>query len=217
MELKGLKIDFLGDSITEGHGVSCIENRFTDLMAAEYGIRAVNHGIGGTRIARQRTPSFWPDHDKDFISRVPELADDADLIVVFGGTNDWGHGDAPLGDMEDRTPWTFFGALHTLYTDLISRFPDRLIVVLTPLHRLNEEDLTDENGRKRQGTLLDYVNAIRRVAQYYSLPVLDLYKESGLQPRVPVIQNMFVPDGLHPNDAGHTLIANKLIGFLKTL
>ncbi len=215
MEMLGQKIDFLGDSITEGAGVSCIENRFTELLSSEYGILTVNHGIGGTRIARQRTPSFYPDHDKDFISRVNDLDSDADVIMVFGGTNDYGHGDAPMGTMQDRTPYTFYGALHTLYTDLITRFPEALIVVMTPLHRLNEDALVDDNGRRRAGTLKDYVNVIREVAQYYSLPVLDLYRESGLQPNVPVIQEKYVPDGLHPNDAGHVMLKNLIYSFLK--
>ena len=38
MEMLGQKIDFLGDSITEGAGVSSIENRFTELLSSEYGI-----------------------------------------------------------------------------------------------------------------------------------------------------------------------------------
>ena len=214
MELLGQKIDFLGDSITEGHGTSSMNLRFTELLSSEYGILTVNHGIGGTRIARQRTPSQYPDHDKDFISRVPELDSDADVIMVFGGTNDWGHGDAPLGTMQDRTPYTFYGALHTLYISLITRFPDRLIVVMTPLHRCNECDPNGPFG-KRPGTMKDYVNIIREVAEYYALPVLDLYRESGLQPDVPVIQQLYVPDGLHPNDAGHEILKNLIYSYLK--
>lgn len=216
MEMLGQKIDFLGDSITEGVGVSSAQCRFADLLSSEYGILTVNHGISGTRIARQTTPSLYPDHDRDFISRVDELDSDADVIMVFGGTNDYGHGDAPMGTMNDRTPYTFYGALHTLYTALISRFPEALIVVMTPLHRLNENALVDENGRRRAGTLRDYVNAIREVAEYYSLPVLDLYKESGMQPNVPVIQEMYIPDGLHPNDAGHAVLKNMIYSFLKS-
>lgn len=215
MELKGLKINFLGDSITEGHGVTRTEYRFTDRLAAQYGVISVNYGIGGTRIARQKTPSFYPDHDKDFISRVDTLDENADVVMVFGGTNDWGHGDAPLGDMGDRTPYTFFGALHILYTSLITRFPGKPIIIITPLHRLNESDPNGNFGH-RPGTLKDYVNAIRQVAEYYSLPVLDLYKESGLQPEVPIIRETYVPDGLHPNDAGHKILADKMAAFLKS-
>jgi lysophospholipase L1-like esterase len=31
------------------------------------------------------------------------------------------------------------------------------------------------------------------------------------------MKNMYVPDGLHPNDAGHAILANKLRAFLEQL
>ena len=216
MELKGTKINFLGDSITEGAGTSSPDRMFTMLIEREYGAICQNYGIGGTRIARQKTPTEekW---DRDFISRVPEMDNDADIVVVFGGTNDFGHGDAPLGTMSDRTPYTFYGALHCLYTALTEKYPDVPVVILTPLHRLNEDSPKGDNKPEPVGTLKEYVNIIREVAEYYSFPVLDLYKESGLQPKVPVIQQKYIPDGLHPNDAGNEILAHKIARFLETL
>ena len=216
MELKGTKINFLGDSITEGAGTSSHDKMFTMLIEREYGAICQNYGIGGTRIARQKTPTEekW---DRDFISRVPEMDADADIVVVFGGTNDFGHGDAPLGTMSDRTPYTFYGALHCLYTALIEKYPDVPIVVLTPLHRITEDIPTGDNKPAPVGTLKEYVNIIREVAEYYSLPVLDLFKESGLQPKIPIIQQKYVPDGLHPNDAGNEILAHKIAHFLEML
>lgn len=216
MELKGTKINFLGDSITEGAGTSSHDKMFTMLIEREYGAICQNYGIGGTRIARQKTPTEekW---DRDFISRVPEMDADADIVVVFGGTNDFGHGDAPIGTMSDRTPYTFYGALHCLYTALIEKYPDVPIVVLTPLHRITEDIPTGDNKPAPVGTLKEYVNIIREVAEYYSLPVLDLFKESGLQPKIPVIQQKYVPDGLHPNDAGSEILAHKIARFLEML
>lgn len=216
MELKGTKINFLGDSITEGAGTSSPDRMFTMLIEREYGAICQNYGIGGTRIARQKTPTEekW---DRDFISRVPEMDNDADIVVVFGGTNDFGHGDAPLGTMSDRTPYTFYGALHCLYTALTEKYPDVPVVILTPLHRLNEDSPKGDNKPEPVGTLKEYVNIIREVAEYYSLPVLDLFKESGLQPKIPVIQQKYVPDGLHPNDDGNAILAHKIARFLETL
>ena len=143
---------------------------------------------------------------------------DADIVVIFGGTNDYGHGDAPIGSPSDRTPDTFYGALHTLYTSLIEKYPEAVIVILTPLHRCVEEDPRGE-GRRTQaiGTLKEYVNIIREVAEFYSLPVIDLYANSGLQPRVPVIKEKYMPDGLHPNDAGHRILALKIAHFLENM
>ena len=63
----------------------------------------------------------------------------------------------------------------------------------------------------------DYVNVIREVAEFYSLPVLDLYKTSGLQPEIAEIQEKYIPDGLHPNDEGHKVISGKLKKFLEQL
>lgn len=218
MELKNAKINFLGDSITEGHGTSAPGKKFSDRMASEYGVISRNYGIGGTRVAKQITPSVEPRWDLDFITRAAQMDADADAVVVFGGTNDYGHGDAPLGCMADRDPYTFYGALHTLYTDLITKYPDKPIVVVTPLHRCNEgSPRGDGNKPQDVAPLITYVNIIREVAEYYSLPLLDLYAVSGMQPEVPIIRERYIPDGLHPNDEGHAVITRKLATFLKTL
>ncbi len=212
MNLQGLKINFLGDSITEGHGCSSEETRFTNKIAAEYGAITRNYGIGGTRIARQMKPSENPRLDLYFPLRVAEMTPDADLIVVFGGTNDFGHGDAPFGDFADRTADTFCGALHVLYTSLLEKYPDCPIMVMTPLHRATE-DIPNMHGR----VLKDYVDMLRRTAEYYSLPVLDLWAEYGVQPAVPAMQAAYMPDGLHPNDAGHVILTRKITQFIKNL
>lgn len=218
MDLKEKKIVFLGDSITEGVGTSGPEARFSALIEKATGATCINYGIGGTRISKQRKPSENPRWDKDFISRVDEMDLDADIIIVFGGTNDWGHGDASFGCMGDRDPYTFYGALHTLYTMLIERYSRSQIVILTPLHRRKENDPAADGTRpNRFGLLKDYVEAIREVAEYYSLPVLDLYRVSGIQPEIPIIKETYMPDALHPNDEGHKLLAKKIISFLQTL
>ncbi|MBQ8200698.1 MAG: SGNH/GDSL hydrolase family protein [Clostridia bacterium] len=212
MNLKGLKINFLGDSITEGHGCSCEAARFSDRIAAEYGAVTRNYGIGGTRLAHQNAPSCDPRHDLDFPSRVAKMNADADVVVVFGGTNDFGHGDAPFGKPSDRTADTFCGALHELYTSLLTKYPKAQFVVITPLHR-DTEAIPNMHGK----VLADYVAEIRAAAEYYSLPVLDLYAQYGVQPAVPVMKDMYMPDGLHPNDAGHVILTNKIAKFIESL
>lgn len=217
MELKGKKINFLGDSITEGHGTSGQAARFAARIAEKYGAVSRNYGIGGTRIARQLEPSCEPDWDQNFIDRVELMDADADIIVVFGGTNDFGHGDAPLGNMDSRSEYTFYGALHSLYTKLIEKYQSSRIVVLTPLHRTNEDNIRGDGYKEPTGLLKTYVEIIREVAEYYSLPILDLFKVSGMQPKVPVIKERYIPDGLHPNDAGHEVLADIIGRFLENL
>ena len=216
MELKGKKINILGDSITEGSGASSVCNRFADLLAKDTGAVVCNYGIGGTRYARQSVPSENPRHDLDFCTRAVEMEPDADIVLVFGGTNDYGHGDAPIGTPDDRTPETFYGAAHYLYKTLRERYVNSDIIVFTPLHRCCENNVFGDGSKKEAGEpLRRYVEIIREVAEYYSLPVLDLYKNSGMQPEVDIIRETFMPDGLHPNDAGYRRLADTVISYLR--
>lgn len=218
MELKGKIINFLGDSITQGCGTSGGEVIFTERIAAMCELkRANNYGIGGTRFARQKKPSDPIIFDEDFCKRCVDMDKEADINVVFGGTNDFGHGDAPIGTFEDRTPDTFYGACHYLMKTMIETYPDAVTVIVTPLHRMNEDSLRGDNKPEDVGNLKTYVEIIKEVAEYYALPILDLYAMSGLQPHVWAIQSRLMPDGLHPNDAGHKVLADRMVGFLKAL
>lgn len=219
MKLDGLKINFLGDSITEGVGVSSPDSIYHALLKKEAGLKeARNYGISATRFALQKGTSYRPKNEsediKSFSERFEQMDDDADVVVVFGGTNDFGHGDAPLGSFEDRTPDTFYGACHYLFSGLIKKYLGKPIIIMTPLHRRCELSMFGESKAKEFGTLKMYVNIIREVAEYYSLPVLDLFSTSGMQPEIEEIKVKYMPDGLHPNDEGHLIIANKLKMFL---
>lgn len=219
MELNGKKIAFLGDSITEGVGVSSAEHLYWNLVGQRTGAQVYGYGIGGTRIAVNHLPGNDPYIDANhFGARVDGMIPDADVVVVFGGTNDFGHGDAPFGTPKDRTSDTFYGAYHALMQQLIHRYPHAQLVVMTPLHRVGEEMMPfNEAGVRRPGTLKQYVEIIREVAEFYSVPVVDLFAESGLQPRVKLLKEMYMPDGLHPNDAGHIKIAECLLRVLNRL
>lgn len=217
MNIKGMTINFLGDSITQGAGTSAPEKRYFEVMKKKYGLKAANgYGVGGTRIARQHTPSEITVYDEYFSLRADKMTPDADAVVVFGGTNDYGHGDAPIGKFSDRTPDTFYGACHELFLKLINKYPGKPIIIMTPLHRETELEVHEKlDGGKY--ILSDYVDIIKEVARFYSLPVCDLFESSGIQPAVPVLKEMFTADGLHPNDRGNEVIAERLGNFMLSL
>ena len=222
MKLEGLKINFLGDSITQGVGASSKDTIYHAVLAREAGLaEARNYGISATRFALQKgTPHRPKDNYVDvnsFSERFDQMDDDADVVVVFGGTNDFGHGDASLGSFTDSTPETFYGACHYLFSGLIRKYLGKTVVIMTPLHRACEIKSSPNLVGCGAVTLRDYVNIIREVAEYYSLPVLDLYASSGLQPAIAEIKEKYVPDGLHPNDNGNAVIAHKLKCFLEAL
>ena len=218
MELNGKKIAVLGDSITAGTGTTQgADSTFWAIMARRTGAHVQGLGIGGTSIAPQLDP-MYPEIDLPyFATRVKDIAPDTDVILVFGGTNDYGHGDTPFGTPGDGTEETFCGAFSVLCRALIEHCPQATVVVLTPLHRADEERPINERGIRCTHTLAEYVAAERTIAAWYALPVLDLFSVSGLQPNVPLLRQRYMPDGLHPNDAGHQRIADRVIGFLSAL
>ena len=211
MDIKGLTINFLGDSITEGKGVLVPENRFVDRIAATARCVCRNYGVGGTRIARQAKASDPTRYDLDYNARFLCMDHNADMIVVFGGTNDFGHGDAPMGSKEDKSVYTFYGAVQSLYTSIRTCYDNSQVVILTPLHRFRpEEDSMDPR-------LEEYVNVIRELALENRFHLLDLYNDSKIHPCLENARATLVPDGLHPNDDGHKILAEELLEFLRAI
>ena len=212
MELKGKTINFLGDSITEGVGASAPDKIYLNVLKEMAELSCVrNYGISATRYANQTDPDDTVGNA--FSDRFYEMNNNADVVVVFGGTNDYGHGDAKMGSFDDRENNTFYGACHVLFSGLIKKYPESEIVIMTPLHREYDYMKSEKTGK----TLKEYVDVIKEVAEYYSIPVLDLFSMGGLQPNIAEIKEKYVPDGLHPSDMGNKKIAERLYSFLKCL
>ncbi len=112
MELKGKTVNFLGDSITEGVGVEDQTKRYDVRLSERWELKkANNYGISGTRFAHQHVPYDPASFDLNFCGRSLYMDKEADLIIVFGATNDFGHGDAAFGSDGQTTPATYCGAV----------------------------------------------------------------------------------------------------------
>lgn len=203
-----MKIIFLGDSITAGAGAGTVENMYTAQIEKLTGAEVLNYGVGGTRIARQTRPSADPSFDKDFLQRAQTMEKEADLVFVFGGTNDYGHGDAPIGAIADETPYTFCGALNLLTDYLSGVYGVEKLRFILPVHRKNEGDPHGESGCKKiaAGTLSDYINAEISVLDNRGVKYLDL------RDVIPAdkLDELSV-DGVHPNATGHKLLADAIV------
>lgn len=225
MELHGKIINFLGDSITEGSGVTDPENnRYDNVLKRRCGLKAVhNYGIGGTRIAHQRVPSaVKPRHDLCFCGRAYDLNPEADIFVVYGGINDYLHGDAPMGTPEDVTAATFCGAVNFLMNLLKERYPGKTYVFMTPAHSYYQE-MREWNPSTRPTKAPDaqpvteYIRIIEEAGLRHGIPVLNMYENLGLDPNNPEHWQRYTVDGLHFNDEGHAFIADCLEKFLRDL
>ncbi len=217
MDLRGKKIVFLGDSITQGAGATKKENVYLEVCAKKLGAKAVNFGVGGTRIAPQITPSAEAFCDEYFLLRAKKMDKDADLVVVFGGTNDFGHGDAPFGRIGDKDPATFCGAYDALIEYLMATYGKEKLIIVYPLRRRNET-ATNGDGSKAEGSkpLAEYHDAEKVVAEKCGLKSVDFWNDGDLNPNTPDGNENFA-DGLHPNDIGHRLLGEKLAEAIKRM
>ena len=233
---KKLKYCALGDSITYGFiprnypGHPGQLESYAALVAKMLDMEFENHGISDSTIANlpENTPMCF---------RYQEMADDADLVTVTGGTNDVRLG-VELGSMEGRGTDTFYGAWHTLLQGLKEKYnpaktgKQTKIVVLTPIKLLNAEKShlpnTDENNAQVLYQWDEWIAAIKEVAAYYNLPVVDMHYLSGVNPHLnrtikgthPEYQGYYSPfisDGTHPTCEGAQLMADTLAAFLKVI
>ena len=225
MDIKGFKVNFLGDSITEGIGVSNNpDGRYDNILAKLCGLSQVNtYGVSGSRLAHQTLPSDKPKYDLCFCGRAYDMDKSADMVVVYGGVNDYIHGDAPFGEIGDTIPTTYCGGVYFLMNFLRETYGNKPIVFMTPARcwlRREVDDLfpsTHATKRVPGKPLIDYVDVIEETAKQFDVKVLNLYNDLGVDPHITEQFEAYTVDGLHFNDQGHALLAQKLKEFIETI
>ena len=199
---------FVGDSITAGTGTTKI---YYEYLKETLGFGSVTAmGVGGSCISGA---SDYGQGNQPLISRYQNIPS-ADLIVIFMGTNDYGH-ETPLGSASDTQDGTFYGALNTVIPALVEKHPSSKIVFVTSLHRygagtskiLGTKFTYDHLPNGVGATLGDYVTAAKTVCAKNGVSVIDLYTECTLDPSDTAVRDAYMPDGIHPNAAGHEVIA----------
>lgn len=206
------KVACLGDSITEGDsGEGGLIDSYVPKLKKYIGTTAQNFGKSGALITKKT------DDDISFVNRVGAIKGQ-DVVTIFGGINDF-QWNAPLGTMADGIdkPTTFFGALKYVITTLAATNPKAKLMLITPMKTTKFQYHTyDSNGNLMQNangnTQLDFVNAIKQVGEYYSIPVLDMYSNSNYSPYLPsqIGHDYFTVDGLHPTAHGYERIAQTI-------
>ena len=211
-----MNIAFLGDSITLGYALENKEKRYATLVAEKLGMREENYGITGTLVAK----AGLNDSDgKDFVSRA-HLIDEADVAVVFGGTNDYFWSDKPIYGEGDKY---FAYALETIIARIKDKRNGKVTLFVTPYRHngignylggegfrvssRHDTDAVNYNGH----TIEDYVKAITDVCEKHGIPCLDLYNEFDFD------WHIHTSDGCHPNEDGHRVIAERIAAELKVL
>lgn len=207
-------INFLGDSITEGCCAGSPEGIYSAICCSLMGAKENNYGLSGSRIARQRVNNNG-NPDEDFLLRAKWMVP-CDFLFVFGGTNDYGHGDAPLGKKGDATPWTFYGAVKCLIDYLleIKKVKKEQICFLLPTPRYDESNPHGDGSLywASKPSLEEYRKAIVEVCDDCGIDALRLCSLPAPDTNQP---SEYYVDGLHPNANGHRLLGEELARYLK--
>ena len=126
------------------------------------------------------------------------------LYVLHYGLNDYYLG-RPLESQDPYDPETYVGAMRGIIEALQTNRPDAQILIVLP-----NPVLSFNNGKKSLGEngspLQSYVEALRGLAQEYSIPYQDDY---SLFPSEKL--RRMLSDETHPNEYGRYLIAKKMI------
>ena len=201
-KLNGLKLGADGDSIMHGNENGNVS--YATLIAANNNMTLDNKAIGGGTIAsgtyHGQTARHW------ICQSVLTINQNCDIIIVNGGVNDYWNS-VPLGTLTpdytstvDST--TFYGGLETLFRNLLSRFPNKKIAFVTN-HNINNI-LTQNNNLNLK--FRNYYEAIIETAEKYSIPVIDLHKNSQLNTGILSFKSYTVnSDGVHPTTEGYNL------------
>lgn len=212
---RGVKWVAFGDSLTDKATLSKDEGtkNYVDFVSESLGLITTNCGKGGTGYIANNGGYGQP-----FVDRISTIPLDTDVITIFGSFNDL-YCNTPIGTIEDNAGTsTLYGKFKEFIEALFNRCPDAIIGIITPTPW--EKACRANTSGEKHFESIAYINALIEIAKYYSLPLLNLYDESGLRPWILDFKTKYYhnSDGVHPNQDGHKkYITQKVLNFIKTL
>lgn len=227
----GKKFSFLGDSITtfsgwlypsenrtyytgQNAGVSSVSDTWWyKLMNALGGTLEVNNSWSGSAVSNVRDES-----SKSGVKRCTNLGN-PDVIIVRMGTNDFYYG-AALGTYDGKTAiptseTTFSDAFGKMLGLIMETYKTAEIWVctMTQFERIGSVGYPEKNSYGE--TIAEWNERIRTIAKAYGAKILDdamcgmTYQNIGVYTDDQPYET--TGNGLHPNAAGMSLIANNCI------
>lgn len=244
----GKKIVGIGDSIMVGinsdgsaiidgigeNGLPCTDQGYQinstggflgELRKKYPSINVVNMGVGSTTMQRNDNVNVNKVY-KCISDRIDSIPDDADIIILEGGINDFFHASkgCVLGTYKDslyKYPTsakyengaysyvefavdttfdasTFCGALEIALTKILVRFVGKPFIYVIPHNPSASADIDT------------FFNSAKEICKKYGVPVVDIRKV-GCMPRIYTLSgktdgtSAFTQDGVHPNPLGYQL------------
>lgn len=204
--LTGKFISYNGDSICESRTTGYASNGggypllISQITGSIYENRAVS---GGTLAANDTYHSVCED--------IENMDDDADIICLEGGINDyWQHiqlGDYSVSDFTGTVDEdTVCGALESIFRQAINKWVGKPIVFII-IHKVTTTAWTQNNAGY---TFADAREKMIGICNKYSIPYLDMWAEGGLNAYMSALNTAYLnggsnthPDGCHPDVNGY--------------
>lgn len=203
----------VGDSIT-ANGISGSLKGYQLVLQDYFSFTSyTTYGYTGQPLSTYITPN-----GSTIIEQFINNAVSKDIYTLLAGTNDFKllMRAGEIGNLNDYKNLTSYGAVGAVvslnFYQALKAFvlrcyelnPKAKIIFMTPLQRDNA-GFTSWSTNSVGRTLSDFVNAIREVAAYESIPLVDLFKEGVINMRN---ITQYTSDGLHPNNDGYVLLGN---------
>lgn len=208
----GKKVVFYGDSITQG--------QYPELVQQKLQFNLVKNAIGGSRYGYISSDPSINANALSSDTRIAGLPSDADVVCIMGGTNDFRYTEIEetlvYSNGFDRTK--FKGAIAYTIQKIQVQCPNAIIYLLTLVGGRGNADPTviqplpeiADSGAGLGKSSLDLRNATIEVAEYLNTQVIDTWScgINGLN------RATYMRDSVHPNSAGHRLIAEYIVSAL---
>ena len=204
----GETVLFIGDSITDcgrrveaaalGDGYVRLFAELTTAAHPDRMVRYINKGIGGNRVTDLQ--DRWTD---DVLYHKP------DKLSVKIGINDL---HSVLRGDPDAVPPARFEAIYDALLERTRGSLDCPIVLLTPFY-ISVETTADSFRRQVLDLIPEYIDVVERMSAKFGTRIVrlhDVFREH-LKYRD---SDTFCPEPVHPNGAGHLVIAHALFDAL---
>jgi len=216
---KGKKIGVFGDSITHGYTMrydgdtligSSLTKKWYQYVIERY---SISSNYNNAQVGR--CFSIDGSESTRFTSVITNVPADCDIIMLFGGTNDFMR-DVPLGALDDEKSnangATFYAAVKYCAWFFSVAYPNTKIIFMTPIQRhytYQNESFNKTNGVGKK--LVDYCNAIIDVCKAYGINYIDMQKDSEFHVASDNWLKTYMCDGLHPTQLGTELYVKNCI------
>ncbi|MDO5564456.1 MAG: DUF6273 domain-containing protein [Eubacteriales bacterium] len=202
-----IKWTSIGDSITDYCTFGISSKVYGDYIEEETNYDFINLGYGGSGFLA------GINDEKNYLNRIKLMPRDTRVVTIFGSLNDCFLVNYPIGDINDDGLYTLYGQMNNLLKEIYKVNKYMSIGIITP----TQWGISNYQKKTAYSFLVsDYIKALKEFASYNSLPILDLYSQSGLRVWEDEISEHFKEEqNIHPDALLHKIfLSPKIKNFL---